>query len=1047
MADDKNVATTGKPLLRISGLPGGSFAWWLWKNRAEFPRTLILTASDEAAQELQDNFISLQRWQDPSAPALSAYLSEEEFDQRATALSLWTLGHPSGDFPQFLIASRELLREGLPSPEEFKHAHRKINLGDKTDRSQLLVQLAQSGYSRVDSVEQVGELAVRGEVLDIWSPGWEEPVRFLWPFDRIEAVRKINLVTQRSTDSIDQVLIRPHKLEGKSDLLSYLGNGGLLLESGLPDDAQVEWPGKKWRRVELGDADKEESYLSAPSFGGPTALTSQKLFAEQLQQWLKDGWRVMIFCHNPGEQERLEEIILEQDRHLAPFFESRKLDLPIGDLVSGFLAPAEKLAVLCNGQLFGRYRRRLRLPKFEGGKSLSEIAELKKGDFVVHERFGVGRYRGLNRVEAGGVEADYLTLEYKGGDRVLVPLFEFRQVQKYIGTEGKKPKLSSIDTATWEKTKEQVEAAVAELAKELLARAAKRSAAMGTMFPPDSHMEKEFGDSFLYDLTPDQAKAINEVKADMISPRPMDRLVCGDVGYGKTEVAMRAAFKAVAAGKQVAVLVPTTILAEQHGRNFRDRFADYPVSIAVLSRFSNPASQKTILTDLRRGVIDVIIGTHRLLSPDVGFKNLGLVIIDEEHRFGVKQKEKIMAFRDTVDVLALSATPIPRTLGASLGGIKALSIIESPPEGRLPIATHVGAFDDKMMVAAVEHELNRGGQVFYVHNRVSTLEKRRQHLEEVLKDHGVPVSIGAAHGQMTGPQLEKIMWEFLHKKYNILLSTSIIESGLDIPSVNTLIVEEAEDFGLSQLYQLRGRVGRERQKAYCYLFYSPGASLSEEAQKRLGALKEFASLGSGFKLALRDLEIRGAGNLLGPQQHGFVNAVGIDLYGQLLTDEIKRQKGEFVEHDERPPELELELPVSAYIPEDYLPSEAERVAFYRRLLDVSSEGLSKLKEELVDRCGGLPDPAERLFLVAELRLAARGRKVIRISLVRGGVELRFQDGLTLPPETLQRLMQEQGPGFSFLPGPPFGMRFGEVPPEDKLIPWLISLLVSLHPAS
>jgi transcription-repair coupling factor (superfamily II helicase) len=1076
---DKPLEFKQGETLKISGLPGGAEAWWLLEHAEELGRCLVLTPSDEAAEVLYDDFRALESWRraaPPSAeekfglkavddrPSSAVYFSEEETDARVAALTRWRAA--GGDAPAtFLIASRTLVAEPLPAPEEFAKDHRLLRLGDRGDRAAFLTHLTRLGYTRTDNVETVGEMAVRGEVLDLWSPGWDGPARFLWPFDQIESLRKIDLTTQRSSDALDSVLVRPASLKRDGEmertrdganeslppslspalphsLLDYLGKDGALYES-VPADGEdaVEWTGKRVVHSELDKPDLETGYRAPSPLGSPPRL---ELLVKEVKSWVDGGGRVAVFCHNPGEQERLEEILLEQDRGLVPALEDRRVDFPLGSLSRGFLDPAGKRAFLSNAEIFGRYRRRLRLPKFAGGKALSGITELSAGDYVVHERFGIGRYRKLERVEAGGVEADYLRLEYRGGDRVFVPLVEFKQVQKFVGTDGKKPKISSLDTASWERTKALVSEEVAKLAAELLDRAAKRAALAGTAFPPDAHMEKEFGDSFLYDLTPDQRKAIDEVKADMVRPRPMDRLVCGDVGYGKTEVALRAAFKAVCAGRQVAVLVPTTILAEQHGRNFRERFADYPVAVAVVSRFAKPADTRRALADVRRGVVDIVIGTHRLLSPDVAFKDLGLVIIDEEHRFGVKQKERITAYRDVVDVLALSATPIPRTLGASLGGIKALSVIETPPEGRLPIATHVGPLDEKVLLAGIEQELRRGGQVFYVHNRVGTIQERKRWLEKVLSEHGLTPRIAVAHGQMTGAQLEKTMWDFLHRKFDLLLATTIIESGLDIPTVNTLVVEEAEDFGLSQLYQIRGRVGRERLKAYCYLFYSPDAGLTEDARKRLTALREFASLGSGFRLALRDLEIRGAGNLLGPQQHGFLNAVGVDLYGQLLAQEIKRQRGDGGPELKPEPEVSIELPVSAFLPEDYLPSEPERVAFYRRLLDAGPDGLADLRSELEDRCGTLPPPAERLFEVAALRFEARERKVSRIGVARKGLEIRFQPEATFAPERLDGLMRRHGDRFSFLPGPPFGMRF-EPPLPDNPVVWTADFLRTLHP--
>ncbi len=1029
------------PPQNVGPLPGGAEAWWILRQDG---RLLVVAATEESAGALFDDFQALERWKNPAGPTRAAFFSEND-EERLTALSEWASGRA-----RLLIVPRESLPTPLPPPERFASDHRTLRLGERLNREEFFAHFLIRGYERVDTVEQPGEMAVRGEVLDLWSPGWEGPLRTLWPYDQIESIRKIDLATQRSTDLVTEILVRPGRLPEASaltaaeaptaTLVDYLGPDGTLFESHPSAGSPIPWSGARIVH------DPFAAWPDPLPFASPPAVAGHgNLLAKEVRGWVDSGWSVSVFCHNPGEQERIEEILLEQDRTLARAFEEKRIDLPIGPLTRGFLDTRNRLAILANGELFGRIRRRLRLPKFTGGTSLQGVAELRTGDYVVHEQFGIGRYMALERKTAADMEADYLRLEYKGGDRVFVPLFEFRQVRKFVGTEGKRPVLSSLDTGSWDRTRAEVEKAVAELAAELLARAARRSQTQGFAFPSDTHLEKEFGDSFLYDLTPDQARAIEETRRDMMSPIPMDRVVCGDVGYGKTEVAMRAAFKAVSAGKQVAVLVPTTILAEQHGRNFRERFADYPVSVAVLSRFGKPADQKTAIQDVRRGVIDIVIGTHRLLSPDVAFKDLGLVIIDEEHRFGVKQKERIRAFRDVVDVLALSATPIPRTMGQALGGLKGLSVIESPPEGRLPIGTHVGPFDPKMVMASVEQELRRGGQVFYVHNRVKSIEKRRQWLLETLRAHGLTAKIALAHGQMSGPELEKIMWDFLHRKFDILLATSIIESGLDIPTVNTLVVEEAEDFGLAQLYQLRGRVGRERVKAYCLLFYSEGATLTEEAEKRLSALKEFASLGSGFKLAMRDLEIRGAGNLLGPEQHGYVNAVGLDLYGQLLTDEIEQQKkgGAPVRPTTRT-DPSIEIPVSAYLPETYLPSESDRVVFYKRLLDSPVDELKNLAAELEDRCGRMPEPARRLFDVARLRQAARTRRVTHIGLVRAGLEIRFAEAASLPPETLSRLTTEFRNRFAFLPGPPFGMRFEE-PLASDLIAWTTAFLETLPP--
>ena len=575
------------------------------------------------------------------------------------------------------------------------------------------------------------------------------------------------------------------------------------------------------------------------------------------------------------------------------------MEFIVGPLRSGFFS--KDLFVATNAEIFGRQRHRPRLPKFKSGAIVREVQDIKRGDYVVHEHYGIGRYKGLELLHAGGHDAEYLRVEYAKGDKLYVPLYDLKQIQKYSGSEGGSPRLSSLDTSTWERVKARVQESIQALAKDLVRLHAMRAALPGHAYPEDSHLEQEFAASFLYDETPDQIKAIEDVKKDMEASRPMDRVVLGDVGYGKTEVAMRAAMKAISDSKQVAVLVPTTILAEQHFQTFKQRFADYPARIGLLSRFQSAKEEKETLVAMANGALDIVIGTHKLLQKGIVFHDLGLLVIDEEHRFGVKHKEQIKKLRQHLDVLTLTATPIPRTLSFALSGMRELSIIESPPIGRLPISTHVGPYEDTVVKEAIQKELDRKGQVFYVHNRVQSLNTRLHFLKQLVPG----VSIGVVHGQMGGDEIEKVMWEFTHRKHQILLATTIIESGIDIPSANTLIVEEAEDFGLSQLYQLRGRVGRERQKAYCYLFYSPSVPLTQDARARLEALREFTELGSGYRLAVRDMEIRGAGNLLGQQQHGHIAAVGLDLYSQLLQEEIARLKGEPPPKASRFPSMDL----------------------------------------------------------------------------------------------------------------------------------------------
>jgi transcription-repair coupling factor (superfamily II helicase) len=618
-------------------------------------------------------------------------------------------------------------------------------------------------------------------------------------------------------------------------------------------------------------------------------------------------------------------------------------------------------------------------------------------------------------------ESEFLYLEYKGGDRLYVPIQDFKQVQKYVGAEGKRPPLNSLDRVSWERTKEKVRKEVADLARELLKTAAAREA-LRRPAGTQEYLMKEFEDAFPYEETPDQLAAIQKVLSDLESPRLMDHLVCGDVGYGKTEIAMRAAFRAVLDSKQAAVLVPTTILAEQHFKNFSDRFAAFPVKIGMISRFQSKADQKKILESAAQGTVDILVGTHRLIQKDVQFKNWGLIIIDEEHRFGVRQKEALKKLKVNADFLALSATPIPRTLSLAMGGIRNISVVESPPEGRLPIDTRVGLFDRSLLKEAVERELARGGQIFYVHNRIQTLHNRKEFLEKLFP----AIRIGMAHGQMSALALEAAMWNFLHRKWDILLSTTIIESGLDIPNVNTLIVEDSDEFGLAQLYQLRGRVGRQRQKAYCLLFFSDWAKLSEDARKRLTAIQEFSALGSGMKLALRDMEIRGTGNLLGSQQHGWIAAVGLDLYCQLLSEEAEKVKrGEYVDESDLVPKdipPEIDLDVSAFIPQSYVEPPGERIALYKKMLSVRSEDdLEKIRAEMLDRFGSIPLQAENLLKVMSLSVEARNHGLGLILQTSQGIILgwnvregespldlaRFAEAYPdlieiLPPDTLKK---------------------------------------------
>ncbi len=738
------------------------------------------------------------------------------------------------------------------------------------------------------------------------------------------------------------------------------------------------------------------------------------LLVPEVRGWLRGGAAVLLLLPSEGCLRQLERDL--RDHELAPLvepawrdrLEQGRLSAGIGNLSRGFELPG-RLAVVTAGELYGRRVKRRR-PARAAGEGLSVLAELAPGDYVVHLHHGIGRYLGIKEMEVEGRKKDYLEIVYAGEDRLYLPVEQANLVQKYAGPEGHLPRLSRLGGGDWARLKQRVKKRVRELARDLLALYARRMATPGYAFSPDTVWQQEFEAAFPYEETPDQKRAIAEVKADMEKPRPMDRLVCGDVGFGKTEVAIRAAFKAVQEGKQVAVLVPTTVLAQQHYHTFKERFERYPVRVEVLSRFRSPGEQKAIVRDLAQGLIDVIIGTHRLLSDDVRFKDLGLLVIDEEQRFGVTHKEKIKMLRANVDVLTLTATPIPRTLHMSLSGVRDLSMIETPPEDRLPVQTYVLEYDPEVIRDAIRREIQRGGQVFYVHNRVQTIERCAAFLRGLVPE----ASFRIAHGQMKEDDLEQVMWDFLNREFDCLICTTIIENGLDLPNVNTLIVERADQLGLAQLYQLRGRVGRSHRLAYAYFTYPRDMVITEQAEKRLRALQEFTEFGSGFKLALRDLEIRGAGNLLGPEQHGHMAAVGFDLYQQLLGEAVRELKGEKEPEPQVAPAPVWEIHVDSYLPDAYIRDARQKIEIYRRLaLADNLKAIHELAEEVRDRFGPLPEPVVSLFTLARLRVRARELGIREVQVTDHTLVVRFGPGVAPKREELTRWSAVFGDRLSF----------------------------------
>jgi len=742
---------------------------------------------------------------------------------------------------------------------------------------------------------------------------------------------------------------------------------------------------------------------------------------------------VLLVCHQQGQAERLLDLLEPYgEKPLLALEESwREVKkgqdhLLLGELSAGFRLPDERLAVITEEEIFGQRVRRRGLTEARAQAILSSLAELKEGDFVVHADHGIGIYRGLLHLQAGTAEGDFLHLEYLDGDKLYLPVERIEKVQKYVGGEGHQPRLDKMGGGAWEKAKLRVRAAVEELARDLLQIYARRQMAEGFRYSSPDQLFREFEAAFPFEETPDQQAAIDEVLADMLGDRPVDRLVCGDVGYGKTEVAIRAAFKAVLDGRQVAVLVPTTVLAGQHLQTFGERLADYPVTVEMVSRFRTPAEQKEILKRTAAGRVDILIGTHRLLQRDVKFKDLGLIIIDEEQRFGVTHKERLKRLRTEVDVITLTATPIPRTLHMSMMGLRDLSVIDTPPVDRLAIRTYVTRFDDDLVREAILRELRRGGQAFFVHNRVQTIEATAEFLRRLVPE----AKIAVAHGQMGEGELEKVMLRFVGGESNVLVSTTIIENGLDIPRANTIIIDRADCFGLAQLYQLRGRVGRAKNRAYAYLLIPGEGALTRDARERLRILQELTELGGGFRIASHDLELRGAGDLLGARQAGQIAAVGFEMYAELLEETIQELQGQARE-DRIDPEIRLGL--SAFFPEKYLPDPNQRLVFYKKLAAAETEDeLYRFSDELRDRYGELPPPALLLLEMMKLRVFMKKLKVESAEFDGRNLVFAFHGATPVPPEKILGLLQKAPDTYRFSPDYRLTVKLGRIPGEEAL---------------
>ncbi len=930
---------------------------------------------------------------------------------------------------RLLVTTGRALAERFPVPPDWAELELRLAPGQEVDRGDLIAALERAGYRKAPMVEAVGEYSVRGGILDVYPITTLDPVRLEFWGDEIESMRAFDAFDQRSISSLDSVRLLPvsfpvsgGRSQGEASpeevrlgsLLDLLPDSALVVR--MDAESEVAERRRSWdelkrrtetpERYQIAPDDVEARLSRFATLAQASSATAAAIdfqiepapaidrritrLVAALRTAVSGGGRAVILCDNQGQLERLEEILEEAaGRSLL-----KQVTLGLSPLAAGFVIRRADppLWLFTDHEIFRRARRPQRRPRMASRAALEALSALSAGDYVVHLDHGIGRYRGLERVHVGGEELETLVIEYAAGDLLRVPHYRADLVERWIsdvddGAERPLPRLHRLGSRSWQKLKKRTQDAIQTMAAELLELYAARRVSEAHAFSPDTRWQREMEAAFIYDETPDQERVAEEVKRAMEQPRPMDLLICGDVGYGKTEVAIRAAFKAVQDGKQVAILAPTTVLVEQHLQTFRARLADYPVVIESLSRFRTQREITAVLRRLAEGSVDIAVGTHRLLSADVRFKDLGLLVIDEEQQFGVIQKERLKALKRSIDVLTMTATPIPRTLHFSLSGLRDLSLIRTPPRNRRPIITHVMTWDDETIEDAIRLEVDRGGQVFFVHNRVESIEEVAAKVRRLVAD----LRVAVAHGQMPERQLEKAMTEFLRGDIQVLVATAIIENGLDVPNANTMIVHRADYFGLAQLYQLRGRVGRSYQRAFCYLVVPPNLPL--ETERRLQLLEKHTELGAGYRLALKDLELRGAGNLLGSQQSGFAQAVGFDTYLRLLEDTVAALRAGDEAGRARPQAPEVSLSGASYIPDGYIPDEAQKLDLYRRLSKAARlQELDELAEELRDRFGRLPPEAKRLIAASRIRILGGQLGVERVLATTDSARVNFRRG-------------------------------------------------------
>ena len=1055
----KEKSKTNKGILQVSGCMESQKSHLMYGLSGIAPYRLILAEDERRAREIYEDYRFYDR-KVYSYPAKDLLFFQADIHGNLLIRQRMKVIKALLEEKELtVVTSIDGCMDFLESLEKIKKQLIHYESDSTVDTEQLKNQLVALGYERVGQVEMPGQFSVRGGIVDIYCLTEENPWRIeLWG-DEIDSIRSFDPESQRSLENLEEITIYPAVEHiGDKDMVSFLDyfpeertiifldEPNRLTEKG--GAVEEEYRQSRMHREEKGSRNLPENWLCSfeqlqkelnkrncisvcalePKQAGwkvrekfylevksiSAYNNSFELLVKDLHQYKKQGYRIALLSGSRTRAERLAKDL--QEEGLAAFY-GRDYDREIcpgeimvvyGHAKKGFEYPLIKFAVMTESDIFGQEQKKKKKKKNYSGSRIQDFAELSIGDFVVHEKHGLGIYRGIEKVEVDRIVKDYIKIEYRGGSNLYIPATQLDCLQKYSGADAAKaPKLNKLGTQEWNKTKSKVRGAVKNIAKELVELYAVRQEKEGYVCGPDTVWQREFEEMFPYEETEDQLSAIEDAKRDMESTRIMDRLICGDVGYGKTEVALRAAFKEVQESRQVAYLAPTTILAQQIYNTFVQRMKEFPVRVELLCRFRTPAQQKKAIEDLKKGQVDVIIGTHRILSKDVQFKNLGLLIIDEEQRFGVTHKEKIKQLKKDVDVLTLTATPIPRTLHMSLIGIRDMSVLEEPPMDRMPIQTYVMEYDEETVREAINRELRRGGQVYYVYNRVTDIADVALRIAKLVPD----ARVDFAHGQMSERELENVMYSFVNGDIDVLVSTTIIETGLDISNVNTMIIHDSDRYGLSQLYQLRGRIGRSNRTAYAFLMYRKNVMLKETAEKRLAAIREYTDLGSGFKIAMRDLELRGAGNLLGAQQHGHMNAVGYDLYCKMLNEAVKEAKGIHTMEDF---ETSVDLNVDAYIPDSYISNEFQKLDIYKRIAGIETQqDYDDMLEELLDRFGEPGKAVLNLLAIAKLKAIAHQGYVTEIKQTGKTVRFTLYEKARLNTEGFPALMQKYRRGLQF----------------------------------